>query len=130
MRGCKPAVAGKQRRARGKRQSIPPCQIERMPRAPMRWQVAPVNRLRPEPLIAGQSFNHRGKSMKQLISAAVAAIFAVVTFAAAAQAPAPSGAPAADAPKTEKKAKKQKKAKKSSSKSSAKKDKAPADAPK
>jgi hypothetical protein len=62
---------------------------------------------------------HRGKSMKQLISAAVAAIFAVVTLTAAAQAPAPSGAPAADAPKAEKKAKKTKKPKKAKAKKGA-----------
>ncbi len=51
--------------------------------------------------------------MKTVIAAAIAALFAAVTFTAAAQAPAPSGAPSADAPKAEKKASKAKKAKKS-----------------
>ena len=51
--------------------------------------------------------------MKQLVSAAIAVLFAAVTFTAAAQGPAPSGAPASDVPKVQKKAaKKQKKAKK------------------
>jgi len=49
--------------------------------------------------------------MKQLISVVIAALFAAVTFTAAAQAPAPSGTPGADAPKVEKKARKAKKAK-------------------
>jgi len=51
--------------------------------------------------------------MKQLVSAAIAVLFATVTFTAAAQGSTPSGAPAADVPKVQKTAsKKQKKAKK------------------
>ena len=60
--------------------------------------------------------------MKHLISVAIAAIFAAVTFTAAAQAPAPSSDTPAATEKKAKKAKKSKAAKKS------KKDKA-ADAP-
>ena len=51
--------------------------------------------------------------MNKLVSAAIAVLFAAVTFTAAAQGPAPSGAPAFDLPKAQKKTvKKQKKAKK------------------
>jgi hypothetical protein len=46
--------------------------------------------------------------MKQLIAAAVAALFAAVTFTAAAQSTTPSDSPVADTQKAEKKGKKKK----------------------